>query len=493
MTHTSQQTQLGWNLDNSYARLPDVFFEVQNPVPVRKPKLIIFNTKLAETLGLDAKALNSHSGAEIFAGNTLPEGSQSIAQAYAGHQFGYFTMLGDGRAVLLGEQVTTNGERFDIQLKGSGQTPFSRRGDGRAVIGPMLREYIISEALHALGIPTTRSLAVVETGEPVHRETTLPGAILTRVASSHIRVGTFEYIARRAGEDGIRELADYAIQRHYPEVKNDENPYLGFFEAIVERQAKLIVQWQLVGFIHGVMNTDNMSICGESIDFGPCAFMDIYDPRTVFSSIDKNGRYAYNQQPFIAQWNLTRLAETLLPIIHPEQNKAIEMATEIVNSFGVRNQRHWLNGMRAKLGLFTEESGDKKLVDDLLSWMETTKQDFTETFRALSSIDEMTRKGWFKDDTFQAWHHRWQERLSQQPQSNVDVQELMSASNPVVIPRNHRVESALKMATETGNLEELHLLLKLLANPYSEHPEDTDRYLAAPEVLFADYRTFCGT
>jgi len=493
MTDTSAHSTPGWNFDNSYAQLPDVFFMAQKPTPVRKPKLLLFNTQLAEFLGLDTKALSGSEGANIFAGNQIPTGAEPIAQAYAGHQFGHFTMLGDGRAILLGEQVTPIGERYDIQLKGSGQTPFSRRGDGRAVVGPMLREYIISESLHALGIPSTRSLAVVETGETVQRDRPLPGAVLTRVAHSHIRVGTFEYIARQAGEDGIRALADYAIQRHYSDLIIEDNPYLSFFQAVVDRQASLIAQWQLVGFIHGVMNTDNMSISGESIDFGPCAFMDIYNPATVFSSIDQHGRYAYNQQPTIAQWNLTRLAETLLPVIHTEQAKAVELATEVLESFSKRYEEYWLDGMRTKIGLFNEEEDDKTLIDALLKWMEASKQDFTDTFRNLASDTIAQTEGLQNDNIFQAWHESWRARLSRQPQSTAEVYEVMNVSNPTVIPRNHRVESALQQATETGKVDECQQLLKLLATPFTKPAEHEIEYLIAPEFIFADYRTFCGT
>jgi len=493
MTDTPSHNTHGWNFDNSYAQLPDVFFMAQKPIPVRKPKMLIFNTRLADFLGLDSNALSGTEGARIFAGNEIPPGAEPIAQAYAGHQFGHFTMLGDGRAVLLGEQMTPIGERYDIQLKGSGQTPFSRRGDGRAVVGPMLREYIISESLHALGIPTTRSLAVVETGETVERERPFPGAVLTRVAHSHIRVGTFEYIARRAGEDGIRTLADYAIQRHYSDLIIEDNPYPSFFQAVVDRQAHLIAQWQLVGFIHGVMNTDNMAISGESIDFGPCAFMDIYKPATVFSSIDQYGRYAYNQQPFIAQWNLTRLAETLIPLIHPEQAKAIAMATEVLESFMPRYEDYWLNGMRTKIGLLSEEEDDKTLIDDLLKWMESSQQDFTDTFRNLASDTIAQKEKIQKDSVFQAWHERWRARLSRQPQSTAEVYDVMNVSNPAVIPRNHRIESALQEATETGKVTECHQLLNLLSTPFAKPGENEIEYLMAPEVIFADYRTFCGT
>ena len=345
---------IGWRFDNSYARLPESLYAQLHPVPVRAPRVVIVNHALAESLGLDFHTLSEEEAALLFSGNALPDSMQPIAQAYAGHQFGHLSMLGDGRAILLGEHVTPAGERFDIQLKGSGQTPFSRRGDGRAALAPMLREYIISEAMHALHIPTTRSLAVVATGESVMRETMLPGAILTRVAASHIRVGTFEYVAGTGDKAGIKTLADYVIQRHYPDLGEVENPYLALLNSVIERQASLVAQWLLVGFIHGVMNTDNMTISGETIDYGPCAFMDAYDPDTVFSSIDQRGRYSYRNQPHMAQWNLARFAETLLPLIHPEQEKAVALAEQAIHAFPEIYQAHWLAGMRKKLGLFTK-------------------------------------------------------------------------------------------------------------------------------------------
>ena len=364
MTPSSRQdrSDAGWNFDNSYARLPEAFYVRLNPVPVHTPKLVVFNSALAQFLGLNPDALKGEEGAAVFSGNGIPEGAEPLAQAYAGHQFGSFTMLGDGRAILLGEQVTPNGERFDIQYKGSGRTPFSRQGDGRAALGPMLREYIISEALHALDIPTTRSLAVVITGEEVFRETALQGAILTRTAASHIRVGTFEYAAARGNPNDIRTLADYTIGRHFPDLAADGNPYLALLGAVMERQASLVARWLLVGFIHGVMNTDNMALCGETIDYGPCAFMDAYDPNTVFSSIDRDGRYAYGRQPQIAQWNLARFAETLLPLVHEDPQEAVSMANEAVSGFSDTFRHYWLRGMRAKLGLLNQEGDDGALV-----------------------------------------------------------------------------------------------------------------------------------
>src|SRR5687768_11202930 len=384
----------GWRLEHTYADLPQVFYAPAAPTPVREPRLIAFNRPLAAVLGLDPDALAGPEGAAIFAGNALPDGARPIAQAYAGHQFGHFTPLGDGRAILLGEQITPSGDRFDIQLKGAGRTRYSRRGDGCAALGPMLREYIISEAMHALGIPTTRSLAVAATGDPVYREDVLQGAVLTRVAASHIRVGTMQWAAMQRDDTSVRALADYTIARHYPELADtptcaesaadQPNRYMALFDAVLSRQASLIACWQLVGFIHGVMNTDNMALSGESIDYGPCAFMDAYDPATVFSSIDHGGRYAYGNQPAIAQWNLARLAESMLPLFDTNQDRAVERATTALERFADLFHQHWLGGMRAKLGLITREDDDNALVNDLLAWMKQRSADFTNTFRLLT-------------------------------------------------------------------------------------------------------------
>jgi len=446
--------------------------------------MIVWNRPLAGKLGLDSDLLGN---AALFAGNELPPGGQPLAQAYAGHQYGHFTMLGDGRAILLGEQMTPRGERFDIQLKGPGRTPFSRGGDGRAALGPMLREYIISEAMHALGIPTTRSLAVVTTGELVYREEKLPGAVLTRVAASHIRVGTFEYAAARGEKAALQALADYTRHRHYPEVVDAEQPYADFLEAVIERQAALIARWQFVGFIHGVMNTDNMALSGETIDYGPCAFMDAYDPATVFSSIDRHGRYAYGQQPHIAQWNLARLAETLLPLLHEEEEKAVEMANEALARFETRFKHHWLAGMRSKLGLFTEESDDRALIQSLLDWMQRTRADFTNTFRALSGASAVTLS---QDPGYLDWRQRWQSRLSRQPQPAGEVAEQMQRHNPSFIPRNHKVEEALAAAVANDDLSMTDRLLAVLAKPY-DHSQDRPEY-SLPSGA-ESYRTFCGT
>jgi uncharacterized protein YdiU (UPF0061 family) len=491
----TRQGRPGWNFDNTYARLPEPFHVRMDPVPVRAPRLVLFNRPLAEALGLDAEALapqemHGGEGAAIFAGNRLPEGAEPLAQAYAGHQFGHFTMLGDGRAILLGEHVTPAGERFDIQLKGSGQTAFSRLGDGRAALGPMLREYIVSEAMHGLGIPTTRSLAVVATGEEVYRESTLPGAILTRVAASHLRVGTFEYIASRGDRDALQTLADYTINRHYPELAKVGNPALALLHAVMERQAALVARWLHVGFIHGVMNTDNMALSGETIDYGPCAFMDAYDPDAVFSSIDQAGRYAYGNQPHMAQWNLARFAETLLPLIHADEKTAITMAEESLLSFADTFRRHWLSGMRAKLGLFAAEDGDLELVQGLLKCLREIHADYTTTFRDLDPAASAPGRT-FADAACAQWHGQWQERLARQPQSRAEALELMRGHNPVIIPRNAFVEEALHAAVDADDYAPLTRLLAALARPYHDGPEQAA--YRTPPAPVAGYKTFCGT
>jgi len=493
MTRSIRQNRpdSGWKFDNSYARLSAAFYVRQNPIPVRTPKLVIFNVALAQFLGLNPDALMGDAGGAVFSGNRIPEGAEPLAQAYAGHQFGSFTMLGDGRAILLGEQVTPKGERYDIQYKGSGKTPFSRQGDGRAALGPMLREYIISEALHALDIPTTRSLAVVSTGEPVFRETTLQGAILTRTAASHIRVGTFEYAAARGKPNEVRTLADYTIRRHFTELAADENPYLALFGAVMERQASLVARWLAVGFIHGVMNTDNMALCGETIDYGPCAFMDAYDPNTVFSSIDHNGRYAYGRQPQIAQWNLARFAETLLPLIHEDPQEAVSMAKEAISGFSDTFRHYWLSGFRSKLGLLNQEVDDSSLVEDLLDCMHRHGADFTNTFRDLAS-GSLPEASVFRDLDFKHWFERWQARLKRQPDSWETSRRLMNTRNPAVIPRNHRVEEALEAAVERADFTIMEKLLGFLSQPHQDPPEQAG-YHQPPPPSAQPYRTFCGT
>ncbi len=479
----------GWRLAHSYAQLPQIFHLAAEPVAVSEPRLVMLNGALASSLGLNAEVLANH--AEWFTGNRLIPGAQPIAQAYAGHQFGHFTKLGDGRAILLGEQITPQGERFDVQLKGPGRTPFSRGGDGRAALGPMLREYLISEAMHALGIPTTRSLAVTITGETVFRQGHLRGAILTRVASSHIRVGTFQWAAATGDQSALKALADHTIQRHDAALLEAEKPYLSFLEAVIERQAALIAKWQLVGFIHGVMNTDNMALSGETIDYGPCAFMDSYDPATVFSSIDRNGRYAYGNQPHIAQWNLARLAEAMLPLLHDEEAQAIALANESIHRFQELYQKHWLTGMRSKLGLFDEEENDEFMIQSLLAWMQKTRADFTNTFRALSS-ESLNDSDHFGDVEFQAWHSEWNLRRTRQTQSLTESAELMRAHNPAVIPRNHKVEEALEAASDKDDFSVIQRLLKVLESPY-DRTLDQPEYQTPADSDAPAYQTFCGT
>lgn len=491
MTERKSIIEIGWNLDNSYTRLPKSFFTNQSPTPVSSPRLIILNHSLASSLGLNAEALQSNDSAAVFAGNEIPEGAVPIAQAYAGHQFGYFTMLGDGRAVLLGEQITPKGKRVDIQLKGSGKTPYSRGGDGRAALGPMLREYIISEAMHGLDIPTTRSLAVVTTGQSVMRETEQPGAILTRVAASHIRVGTFQYAANFTTTKDLKALADYVLQRHFPEIKNDESRYLSLLKEVIRRQAVLIAKWKLVGFIHGVINTDNVTISGETIDYGPCAFMDTYDPATVFSSIDMQGRYSYGNQPDIAAWNLARFAETLLPLLHDNEEDAIIIAEEAIADFDELYHNNWIAGMRGKLGIFDEDPEDEPLIENLLSMMHKHGADFTNTFRALT-LDKLEGMSLFNAAEFTKWYELWQARLNRQQESKASVKKLMQISNPAVIPRNHRVEEALEAAVNHGDYTVMERLLEVLSNPY-EYSDKQDEYCELPKESDNPYRTFCGT
>lgn len=488
---TKENSNPGWNFDNSYVRLPKAFFTETTPTPVNEPNLVILNGTLAAALGLNPQALQTEESLAVFAGNSIPDGASPIAQAYAGHQFGHFTMLGDGRAILLGEQITPDGDRFDIQLKGPGRTPFSRGGDGRAALGPMLREYIISEAMHGLGIPTTRSLAVVLTGEPVYRENALPGAILTRVASSHIRVGTFQYGAGKGNIDDLRALADYTIHRHYPDIEKDENRYLALLREVIKRQAALIAKWQLVGFIHGVMNTDNMTISGETIDYGPCAFMDKYDPATVFSSIDREGRYAYGNQPSIGGWNLARFAESLLPLLDENEEKAVELAQNEISGYMGKFRSNWLEGMRAKLGIFNEEAEDEPLIEELLTIMKQYSADYTNTFRSLT-LSKPEDTAMFGATEFTQWQKKWQSRLERQQESKEAAQQLMRNSNPAVIPRNHRVEEALAAAENEGDLTILERLLKVLSTPYAYTPEQ-EEYCSLPAAANMPYRTFCGT
>ena len=479
----------GWRFDNSYARLPDPLFARATPERARAPRLVVFNDQLAADLGLDGGQLREQ--ADLFAGNALPEGSDPIAQAYAGHQFGHFTNLGDGRAMLLGEQITPAGERFDIQFKGSGPTRFARRGDGRAALGPMLREYIISEGMQALGIPTTRSLAVAATGEVVMREKPLPGAVLTRVAASHIRVGTFQYAAAMGDRSLSEKLLAHAIGRHDPELADAAEPALAFFEAVVERQAGLIARWMLVGFVHGVMNTDNMAVSGETIDYGPCAFLDTYDPATVFSSIDQQGRYAYGNQPAIAQWNLARLAESLLPLMTLDEEKAVAAVREVLERFTDRYRQHSAAGARQKLGLATEEAADPRLFADLLAQMHRDRADFTSTFAQLATLAAVPSPAQLPPGVSGEWLGRWRERLAREPGGAADAAARMQRANPLVIPRNHKVEEALA-AAEIGDPQPLARLLDVLRRPFEATPEN-EPYRSGPPVGCGPYRTFCGT
>src|ERR1700727_2808027 len=479
--------------ENTYAALPANFFARVAPTPIASPRLIKLNRPLAIHLGLDPNRLDSPEGAEILAGKRVPDGADPIAMAYAGHQFGHFVpQLGDGRAILLGEVIDADGVRRDIQLKGSGPTPFSRRGDGRAALGPVLREYIVSEAMAALGVPTTRALAAVTTGERVFRETTLPGAVLTRVAASHLRVGTFQYFAAQGDTEGIRSLADYAIARHYPEAAGKKRPYRALLDGVIARQAHLVAQWMLFGFIHGVMNTDNTSISGETIDYGPCAFMEAHEPDKVFSSIDHQGRYAYSNQPRAALWNLTRLAETLLPILELEEggeSAAIASANQALAAFDLKFAAARVAGLRRKLGLFREREGDAALAEDLMQCMATNGADFTLTFRRLcdavvagSQGDADVRNQFADAGAYDLWASEWRRRLDEEPIAAEARATAMRLANPAYIPRNHLVEAALDSAVERRDFQPFEDLLRVLSHPYEERP-DLERYLmpASPE------------
>ncbi|MDA9042702.1 YdiU family protein [Candidatus Pelagibacter sp.] len=480
----------GWSFDNTYAKLPNDFLVKQAPIPVKSPELIILNKSLSKNLNLDFTNIAKENLSQLFSGNLLPAGSNSIAQAYAGHQFGHFTMLGDGRAVLMGEHVSKNGDRHDIQFKGSGKTPFSRSGDGRAALGPMLREYIISEAMHELGVPTTRSLAVVKTGENVIRETHLPGAILTRIAASHIRVGTFQYIAATQKEQNLKVLFDYVINRHYPNIKNSKNQALDLLKTIMNVQINLVIDWMRIGFIHGVMNTDNVSICGETIDYGPCAFMDAYNPDTVFSSIDQQARYSFSNQPKIIKWNLARFAECIITLIDSNKDKAVEIATEAINSFERIYQEKWLNMMRDKLGLFGEHMNDQILIMELLKWMDKNKADYTNTFCFLMN-EKFSDNEIYNDENFLIWKKKWEDRLKLNNNNQEKYLKLMHSVNPIIIPRNHKIEEALTAANNC-DLEVMNKLLAVLKKPYESQNSIIDFQSPAPSNDKA-YQTFCGT
>ena len=478
-----------WQLENSYADLPKQFYTPINPTSVNKPSLVIFNKHLSKELGIDLPN-DKELLAQIFSGNKLPKKAKPISQAYAGHQFGHFSILGDGRAHLIGEQISANGKRFDIQLKGSGPTPYSRNGDGRAALAPMLREYIISEAMYALNIPTTRSLAVVSTGESIMRSSLTEGAILTRIASSHIRVGTFEYASKMLDRSAVKQLADYAIKRHFPELINQENPYLSFLKAVITQQAKLIASWMHIGFIHGVMNTDNMAISGETIDYGPCAFMDIFSMNKVFSSIDRNGRYEYGSQAHIAHWNLTKLAESLLPLLHENADEAIKLAEVAISEYANDFNSAWISGMRFKLGLLNEEEGDYELAQNLMEWMESSKSDFTGTFRDLS-YENLSDKDIYNSPDFKKWYDLWQARLSRNSKPIKSALSMMSKYNPVIVPYNYLVEEAL-VAAEEGDMNPFFKLLLALEKPFEFSPSN-EIFLNSPVDPNPYHQTFCGT
>ena len=490
---------LGWRFDHSYARLPERFHARIGPEPVSAPTVMLVNRGLANDLGLDLSQASAESLAQLFSGNRLPVDAVPLAQAYAGHQFGHFAMLGDGRAVLWGEQITPAGSRCDLQFKGSGRTPFSRRGDGRAALGPMLREYLISEAMHGLGIPTTRSLAVAGTGDWVYREGPESGAVLTRVAASHLRVGSFQYAAgisrpnaQAQGEWPVRQLLNYAIARHDPELADAERPALAFLQAVIARQVSLLVHWMRVGFVHGVMNTDNMALSGETIDYGPCAFIDAYHPDTVFSSIDHAGRYAYGNQPAIAQWNLARLAEALLTEIDPDTNKAIDLAGSAIESFSTQYEAAWFAMMSRKIGLSVGSvvsEDDRALILDLLHCMQEAQADFTHTFWRLGQSNDHARL--IDQEDFASWKLRWRARLGSDPAQWRRAQQLMQGENPVVVPRNAQVEEALRAAAQDHNLGPFEALLLQVQHPYD--PEGKSSSLVVPGAPIPGYRTFCGT
>lgn len=484
-------TNSGWNLENTYANLSDIFYKRVEVKPITKPELILLNENLAKDLGLSAEYLQTKEGVDILSGSALPKGSVPIAQAYCGHQFGNFVMLGDGRALLLGEQISPDGSRYDIQLKGSGKTPYSRGGDGRASLGPMLREYIISEAMHHLGIPTTRSLAVVKTRDKVYRERPLEGGVLTRVARSHIRVGTFQYASQFGKLEDVKELADYTITRHYPHLKENKNPYLGLLEEVIQSQARLIAKWQLVGFVHGVMNTDNMSIGGETIDYGPCAYMDSYNPVTKFSSIDYQGRYAYGNQPGIGLWNLSRFAETILYLIDDDKDFAIKLAKDLLENYGPYYEDEYYRGMGKKLGLFSHENFDKEIIDDLLNLLAKHKVDYTNFFLGLTNSD-LVDLDFFENKDYKEWEGVYEDRLKLQGKTSMEIKKIMAKSNPAIIPRNYLVEEALKDAVEKNDYKKTKDLLEALKTPYDYLKVDK-KFMKSPPKTLIPYRTYCGT
>ena len=476
----------GWNLQSSYTQISDKLFSELKPDAVTNPSTVIVNNELAEKLGLNLKGISEEDLSNLFSGNSLPHGSKPFAQAYAGHQFGQFTILGDGRAHIVGEQVTPDGEIFDIQYKGSGRTPYSRGGDGKAALGPMLREYLISEAMYYLGIPTTRSLAVVETGEKVYREVPLKGSILTRVASSHIRIGTFQFLAAHKDYEGMKSLLDFSIKRHFSNLKFSENLAIEFIKAVMQKQINLIVEWMRVGFIHGVMNTDNSTISGETIDYGPCAFMDHYDANTVFSSIDTQGRYSFANQPSIIQWNLVRLAECLLPLIDKDEKRSIEIAQNLINTFSSLFKDKWLQMMKKKLGIKDQSEDDEELINNLIKWMQQKKPDFTNTFCNLMNYDHADDEE-FEDDEFNNWKREWKERVESK-----EYLDVMMSCNPTLIPRNYLVEEALSEAETDGKFDKFNELNEIISSPYQLKKVNI-KYLETPSKTNIPYKTFCGT
>ena len=476
----------GWNLQSSYTQISDKLFSELKPDAVTNPSTVIVNNELAEKLGLNLKGISEEDLSNLFSGNSLPHGSKPFAQAYAGHQFGQFTILGDGRAHIVGEQVTPDGEIFDIQYKGSGRTPYSRGGDGKAALGPMLREYLISEAMYYLGIPTTRSLAVVETGEKVYREVPLKGSILTRVASSHIRIGTFQFLAAHKDYESMKSLLDFSIKRHFSNLKFSENLAIEFIKAVMQKQINLIVEWMRVGFIHGVMNTDNSTISGETIDYGPCAFMDHYDANTVFSSIDTQGRYSFANQPSIIQWNLVRLAECLLPLIDKDEKRSIEIAQNLINTFSSLFKDKWLQMMKKKLGIKDQSEDDEELINNLIKWMQQKKPDFTNTFCNLMNYDHADDEE-FEDDEFNNWKKEWKKRVESK-----EYLDVMISCNPTLIPRNYLVEEALSEAETDGKFDKFNELNEIISSPYQLKKVNI-KYLETPSKTNIPYKTFCGT
>ena len=486
----TNKNKIDWKFENSYLQLPKNMQSKQLPEKVKNPKLVLINNNLSNELGINLSNLDPEYLALVFSGNQLPAGSDTIAMAYAGHQFGHFTILGDGRAILIGEHINNKKQRYEIQFKGSGKTEFSRNGDGKAALGPMLREYIISEAMYHLNIPTTRSLAVVKTDEKVIRETELTRAILTRVASSHIRVGTFQYFAYKKDDESLKSLVNYSIDRHYAEIKNSENIYINLIDRLMDKQIDLVVNWMRVGFIHGVMNTDNMALSGETIDYGPCAFMDKYDPKTVFSSIDHFGRYAYYNQPSITKWNLARFAECLIPFLDTNKDEAIKIATNKINEFDKKYEKKWLKMMSDKIGLLDTEKEDEVLILDLLQWMHSNKADYTNTFYNLINEKIFSNQVYDNAD-FLTWKDRWKMRLSKYKNKMDKVEEKMKFSNPIIIPRNYKVEEALS-AAESGDISLVEILLKALEKPYENNSNLKD-FQITEKLNKSGYKTYCGT